>query len=116
MITPKMWFHGLVAAFIGGAAGALSSAIGLMIMKPEVFNLGPQLPDTLKTAAVLGLLSGAQTAFAYLKQSPLWDGVTERRTTTDAVVHTVETTTLPAKTEQETTAVGATQNDTQPRP
>jgi hypothetical protein len=70
-MSGKRWFHGLVAAFIGGLAGAGSSSIALMVLVPEKFNLGPQLALTFKTAAVLMLLSGAQTAFAYLKQAPL---------------------------------------------
>jgi hypothetical protein len=97
-MTPKMWFHGLVAAFIGGGASVISSGFALMIMKPDTFNLGPQLLITVKTVAVLGLFSGIQTAAAYLKQSPLWDGVVERRTITDSQVHTEEVTQEPTKT------------------
>ena len=102
-----MWLHGLVAAFIGGAATMLSSSLALMVMNPEQFNMGAQLGHTLKTVLVLGLLSGAQTAAAYLKQSPLWDGTTERRTVSDATgekVGTIVTTTAPA-TEKEIAAV-----------
>lgn len=99
-MTPRMWLHGLVAAFIGGAATMLSSSLALMVMNPEQFNMGPQVWHTLRTVLVLGLISGAQTAAAYLKQSPLWeDATTERRTVTDArgsEVLTETKTTAPA--------------------
>jgi len=78
-MTPRMWFHGLVAAFIGGAASVISSGFALMVMKPDTFNLGPALWITVKTVAVLGVFAGIQTAAAYLKQSPLWDKTTDRR-------------------------------------
>lgn len=75
-----IWFHGLAAAFIGGASGSISSGMALMVMVPEKFNLGPDLALTLKTIAILGVLTGAQTAFAYLKQAPLpeWEGEDRR--------------------------------------
>lgn len=76
------WFHGLAATFIGGASGAISSGLALMVVVPEKFGLGPNLWLTIKTTAILGLITGAQTAFAYLKQAPLpeWDGGDRRST------------------------------------
>lgn len=67
----RKWWYGLVGGFIGGAAGALDSSFALMILVPEQFNLGPKLMQTLKTALVIGLLTGAKCAFAYLKQVPV---------------------------------------------
>lgn len=67
----KRWAWGLVAAFIGGLAGAVQSGLTLMIMSPETFNMGEQLGKTLLTMLVLGVLSGVNVAAAYLKQSPL---------------------------------------------
>lgn len=52
-------------------AGAVDSSLALMILVPQQFNLGPELKRTLLTGLVLGLLTGAKCAFAYLKQSPL---------------------------------------------
>ena len=70
-MTPRRWFHGLAAAFIGGAATFLSSGQIIAMMAPETFNFGPQLSLTLKTMAVLGAWAGLQTALAFLKQAPL---------------------------------------------
>jgi hypothetical protein len=60
--TLKLWFHGLFAAFIGGG----SSAIVSILATP---NFGTQA-DWVKAAQIF-FVSGAITAFAYLKQSPL---------------------------------------------
>lgn len=45
----KTWLHGVIAAFIGGLAGAIDSGIALMIVVPKDFNLGPDLKKTLLT-------------------------------------------------------------------
>jgi hypothetical protein len=67
----RKWLHGLIGGTIGGAAGAIDSALALIVLDPEKFNLGAGLKKTLMTAAVLGLLTGVKCAFAYLKQSPI---------------------------------------------
>jgi hypothetical protein len=59
----KFWLHGLLSAFITGAASAACS----VVIKPDVFNFGAGLHDLLKMAACAGIVG----AFAYLKQSPL---------------------------------------------
>lgn len=61
--SPKIWLHGLFAAFIGGAA----TAVSCLVVEPATFNFAAGLSSTLKVAAVSGLISAA----AYLKQSPL---------------------------------------------
>jgi multisubunit Na+/H+ antiporter MnhB subunit len=72
MSTGKIaWVHGLGAAFIGGAAGALEAGLVLIVMAPDKFNLGKDLVRTLGTVAVFAVLSGVKLAAAYLKQSPL---------------------------------------------
>lgn len=74
------WKHGLIAAFVGGMAGALDSGIALLIVAPNEFDLSKKLGHTLLVIGILGVLSGAKLAFAYLKQSPTpWDGTTDRR-------------------------------------
>ncbi len=106
-MNARMWFRGLAAAFIGGAASMLSSSFALMIMDPSTFNLGPALWHTVRTVTVLGMFAGLQTAFAYLKKSPLWDRTTERRVVRDAEgdkLGTITTTVVPA-TEKEVAAV-----------
>lgn len=67
----RRWLFGLVAAFVGGLAGALDSGLALMMISPAEFNLGEGLIKTLGTVGVLGLLTGIKVAAAYLKQSPL---------------------------------------------
>lgn len=69
--TTRRWAYGLTSGFVGGMAGALDSGLALLIIAPADFNLGPQLKKTLVTVLVLGVLTGAKVAFAYLKQSPL---------------------------------------------
>lgn len=71
-MTPKQkWIHGLSAAFIGGVATAMDSGLALIIIAPDQFNLNNGLGRTMLTITVLGVLSGAKLAFAYLKQAPL---------------------------------------------
>lgn len=62
---PKVWLHGLIAAFIGGGASA-GAAAGV---DPDSFNLvdWEGFLNILKLFAVSGLFS----VFAYLKKSPL---------------------------------------------
>lgn len=67
----KRWLIGLAGGFIGGMAASVDSALALMIMVPREFNLGPQLWLTIKTAFVLGVLTGVKVMCAYLKKSPL---------------------------------------------
>ena len=79
--TGRLWWHGLIAAVVGGAAGAVDSALALMLINPDQFDLGPNLATTLQTVTVIGLLTGLKCAAAYLKQSPVpWNGVERRET------------------------------------
>jgi hypothetical protein len=79
MLDPQTaeWKHGLLAAFIGGAASAFDSGLALILIAPNEFNLNSKLWHTLLTVLVLGVLSGIKLAAAYLKQSPtprdVWD-------------------------------------------
>jgi hypothetical protein len=81
MGSARIWIHGLVAAFVGGAASAISSGLASMVSDPAHFNLGTGFWVTTKLMGITAILSGIITAAAYLKQSPVpkgWDGV-ERR-------------------------------------
>ena len=60
----RNWIHGLVSAFIGGAASSVSASI----VAPNEFNL---TVEGLKRIGILMLVSGIVTACAYLKQSPI---------------------------------------------
>lgn len=62
--STKIWLHGLAAAIITGAAGAVSTAL----VAPSAVNLTHAgLLTALKVAAISGLIGAA----GYLKQSPL---------------------------------------------
>lgn len=67
----KHWLLGLMAAFIGGGAGAASAGISAAVITPEQYNLGAGLSHTLQLMAVSFIISGAVAAFSYLKQSPI---------------------------------------------
>jgi len=67
----KHWLYGLLAAAIGGGAGAVTSAISASLIKPEAFNLGGQLKPTIDLMMACFLLNGLVSMFFYLKQSPL---------------------------------------------
>lgn len=66
-----VWLHGLIAALVGGSSEMLASSLGLVIIAPEKFEIGPQLWKTLLVISVLTILSGAKVAAAYLKTSPI---------------------------------------------
>lgn len=67
----RLWKHGLLAAVIGGFASSIDSGLALIVIAPDKFNLGIDIWKTILTMLVLGLLTGAKVAAAYLKQSPL---------------------------------------------
>ncbi len=95
----ESWIYGLISGFIGGGAGAIVSAFGAIVLKPEVFNLSSQLGETMKLMGITFFFHGALTAAAFLQKSPLPALVSEE-TTTVQVTKTVETTPLdkPAET------------------
>ena len=63
MKTFTHWLHGLISAFIGGAATAISTCV----VAPEKFNFGTGWKNLLTVSAISGIV----TVAAYLKQSPL---------------------------------------------
>ena len=79
----KMWLHGLVAAFIGGGAGAVSAGFSAAVLAPDQFNLSTGILPMLKLMVLTFIVSGIVAAMAYLKQSPVpdnWNGVDRRGT------------------------------------
>ncbi len=66
--SPRAWFHGLAAAFIGGSASALMADQGVSLM--HRFGADVQLLN-LKTLAAITLSAGISSAAAYLSKSPL---------------------------------------------
>ena len=67
----KKWVHGLWAGAIGSFASTIDSGLTLMVVAPADFNLNSGLKKTIIITLILGVLSGAKAAFAYLKQAPL---------------------------------------------
>ena len=65
------WAYGLVSGFIGGGAGAVSAGFAGMWTDPEHFNPVNGVGHLFTLMGVTYLVSGALTALAYLKQSPL---------------------------------------------
>ncbi len=63
------WIYGLVAGFIGGGAGAVSAAFGLILTDPNYNMANPRKLITVMvwTFVLPGLVAG----LAYLKQNPL---------------------------------------------
>lgn len=64
----KLWLKGLIAAFIGGAANAVTN----IIVAPETFNLQSGFPKLSQAA----LASGIFAICFYLKKSPVPDDAT----------------------------------------
>lgn len=69
MIDWTGWTRGLVAALIGGGAGAVTSGFGNIIVDPKDFNI-----YTGKLWAVMGacfLINGVLSMMAYLHNKPI---------------------------------------------
>lgn len=67
----SVWLSGLLAALIGGSAEAVFAGLGVVVLAPEKFEVGPVLWKTLIVLTVLSVLSGIKSAAFYLKQSPV---------------------------------------------
>jgi hypothetical protein len=66
-----VWLRGLLAAFIGGGSGSVTTGLTSMGIDPDHFNLRSGLGHTLELMGVVFLLNGVTSVFLYLKQSPL---------------------------------------------
>lgn len=66
--SPRIWMRGLVAAFIGGGASALTTDQGMSLAQ----RFGVDVPTlNIKALGIVFLSAGLSSAAAYLKQSPL---------------------------------------------
>ena len=66
------WIYGLFAALIGGGAGSVAATVGAMGLAPGQFGVaGSAGWSSLKLMGFTFLFTGAISAFAFLKQSPL---------------------------------------------
>ena len=65
------WIHGLVSAFIGGGASAVTASFSAAVIAPDRFNLAAGLGNMLKMMGACFAINGILTVMAYFKQSPL---------------------------------------------
>lgn len=68
-----LWVHGLVAAVIGGGAGAVSATIGVMTVDSKDWNMTdwPHAQHMLFLMFVVFTVNAAIAAFAWLSKSPI---------------------------------------------
>ena len=88
----ETWFKTIVATFIAGFAGAITTAAGIGVANAAGIKIA-QLD--LKQLCVTGLAAGGIGVLNYLKKSPLPD-------MTDTQIQTVTLTTTNEKTQVET--------------
>lgn len=85
--TSKIWVHGIIAAFIGGGAAAVSASFSTALIDPDKFNMANGLGNMAKLAALTFMVSGILSVMGYLKQSPVpsnWTVTTATKTTIQA--------------------------------
>jgi hypothetical protein len=75
----RIWVHGAISAFVGGAANMVT----VIVIDPITFNLGAQWRKTLAASLVGGVLALAN----FLKTPP--PNVAVVRTTTEKVTETL---------------------------
>lgn len=83
------WFRGLVAAFIGGGAGAVSAGFSVIVQDPHDYNVYTRKLYTLMLMCFI--INGIISAMAFLHQRPVPE------------LRVVKTTVETAKTEGEPT-------------
>ena len=69
--SQKVWFRGLLAAAISGAANGIVTGFAAIGVAPEQFNLTQGVGKTFILAGVSALMSAVLGLAMYLKQSPL---------------------------------------------
>lgn len=77
----KIWFHGVIAAFIGGGANAISGVIAAGVLLPAQVNTGSGLGTAMKLMGITFVIGGFIAVVMFLKQSPVptgWDGADRR--------------------------------------
>lgn len=63
------WFRGLVAAFVGGGAGAVSAGFSVIVQDPHDYNIYTRKLYTLMLTCFL--INGLLSAMAFLHQRPV---------------------------------------------
>jgi Na+(H+)/acetate symporter ActP len=67
----ELWFKGLLAAAISGAAGGVLTGFAAVGIDPQHFNLQTGMSSTLRIAAAAALINAVIGVAAYLQKSPL---------------------------------------------
>jgi hypothetical protein len=78
------WFRGIIAGFVGGGSGAISSGVVLSLIDSDHFNAAHP-GKVLEIMGGMFLVNGILTTAAFLHQNPVPALVTE--TTTKIVSH-----------------------------
>lgn len=87
--NPIVWLHGLLAAFIGGGAAAVSSGFVAVMQTPEQYNLQGGLPNLIRMVAGVFVINGLIISAAYLQRSPL-PQLMEKETQTTTITKTIK--------------------------
>jgi hypothetical protein len=83
------WIKGIVAAFVGGGAGAVTSGVVVSLGDPQQYNMGTQKFYVL--VGTVFAMSGMMNMMAFLRTKPLPD-VKQRETTVESMGGQVKTT------------------------
>jgi hypothetical protein len=70
----ELWFKGIVAAAISGAAGGVLTGLAAVGIDPQHFNLQAGIGATLRIGVAAALINSVIGVAAYLQKSPLPDG------------------------------------------
>jgi hypothetical protein len=67
----SIWVRGLLAAFVGGGSGSVTTGLASMGIDPEHFNLNAGLHHMLNLMGAVFLINGLVSVCLFLKQSPI---------------------------------------------
>jgi len=67
----ELWFKGLLAAAISGAAGGVLTGFAAVGIDPQHFNLQSGISATFRIGAAAALINAVIGVAAYLQKSPL---------------------------------------------
>ena len=70
----ELWFKGLLAAAISGAAGGVLTGFAAVGIDPQHFNLQAGLGSTFRIGVAAALINAVIGVAAYLQKSPLPNG------------------------------------------
>ena len=79
------WIYGLLKAFIGGGAGAVTSTFAASMIAPETFNFSGGMHKVVELMCATFATNGLLNFFYYLKSSPLPEIVEEQSKRIDAI-------------------------------